>query len=74
MAKRASRVRRVAEAARTFIQGSRNVSAEQKALYHQVQGAGRSHVLRPFLGLTPTDESVIQQRLEALIDGVVRRT
>ena len=52
----------------TFIQRSRTKTAEQKALYHQVQGAGRSHVRRPFLGLTPDEAQQVDRRLEALID------
>lgn len=48
----------------TLIQQSRRVGAEQKALYHQVLGAGKSHVKRPFVGLTEPDARIIALRLE----------
>ena len=57
----------------TFIQRSRATSAEKKALIHQVHGAGRAGVVRPFLGLTPDDERQIQAQLEAWIDRTVIR-
>lgn len=47
-----------------MIQRSRQTSSEEKALYHQVLGAGRSRVKREFLGLTPTDEADITKRVE----------
>lgn len=59
--------------ATTFVQRSRGTTPEQKALYHQVLGAGRSRVLRPFLGVTAEEERVIEKRIEALIDGALRR-
>lgn len=52
----------------TLIQASRRVSPEQKALYHEVLGAGKAHVKRPFLGLTDDDERVIAARVEAALD------
>jgi phage gpG-like protein len=52
----------------TLIQQSRRVPAEEKALYHQELGAGRSHVKRPFLGLTDDDEKAIVTRIEAAMD------
>lgn len=58
---------------RTFLQRSRSVSAEQKALYHQVEGAGRSRVTRPFFGLTESEADEIQKRLEAFIDSGLQR-
>jgi len=47
----------------TLIQRSRQVPDEQKALYHQVLGAGKARVIRKFLGLTPADETAIRERL-----------
>jgi hypothetical protein len=47
----------------TMIQRSRQKASEEKALYHQVLGAGRSRVKREFLGLTAEDETKISQRL-----------
>lgn len=53
----------------TFIQRSRQVAPEQKALYHDELGAGRSRVKRPFFQLDRNDEQVlveeIAKRLEA---------
>ncbi len=51
----------------TFIQRSREKAPSEKATYHQLTGAGRSHVKRKFLGLTSDEEKDIQQRL---IDGI----
>jgi hypothetical protein len=47
-----------------MIQRSRSKASEEKALYHQVTGAGRSRVKREFLGLTAQDERDIKQRIE----------
>ena len=58
----------------TLVQRSRRVSAGEKAYYHQEAGAGRSAVLRPFLGFDDSDEAAILARLESGIDAVVRRT
>lgn len=52
---------------RTFIQRSRpssGKSPEQKAIYHQVAGAGKSRVLRKFFELSDADEVAIQQVLD----------
>jgi hypothetical protein len=57
----------------TFIQRSRSVSPEQKAVFHQDAGAGPKHILRPFLGLTEAEEDEIGQRLEPLIDRKVQQ-
>lgn len=48
----------------TMVQRSRQKASEEKALYHQLLGAGRSRVRRDFLGLTPQDERDISQRIE----------
>lgn len=53
----------------TFIQQSRAVSPEQKALYHQVLGAGKSRVKREFFGVSDADLGAIRTRLE---QGVAR--
>lgn len=53
--------------AATFIQRSRNESSEQKAIWHQVTGAGRSHVRRQFFGLTEDEQTAARNALEALI-------
>lgn len=51
----------------TFIGISRSVSAEQKAIFHNVLGAGRSHVKRVFLDLTEEDLMACRDGLEQLI-------
>jgi hypothetical protein len=53
----------------TFIQASRAISAEQKALYHDVTGAGMSRVMRKFFEL---DDSDIE-KITALIDEGLAR-
>jgi phage gpG-like protein len=55
----------------TLIQQSRRISAEQKALYHQVLGAGKSRVTREFLGLTDQDEKDIADRVQKAIDRAI---
>jgi hypothetical protein len=55
----------------TFIQRSRSVSSEEKAMYHQVLGAGRSRVLRPFLDINEADQQLLGDKLE---DAVALRT
>jgi len=54
----------------TFIQRSHGKSPSEKATYHQIVGAGRSHVKRKFLGLTSEEEVAIRQRL---VDGMNER-
>jgi hypothetical protein len=71
MAKRSSRVSKTGP---TFLQRARQVPAEQKARFHQVLGAGRSGVLRPFLGLTAPEEAEIDRRLTALLDQRIQRS
>jgi hypothetical protein len=51
----------------TFIQRSRSVASEQKAIYHNVLGAGRSGVIREFFGVSAADETRLGTSLEQLI-------
>lgn len=51
----------------TFIQQSRAVSPEQKALYHHVLGAGRSRVKREFFGVSDAELTAIGRRVEAFV-------
>jgi len=55
---------------------SRNVGAEQKAIWHNTLGAGRRHVTREFLGLTLADEgwllATALQLLERRLDDKFR--
>jgi len=48
----------------TLIQRSRRVSPAEKATYHEVTGAGRSRVKRPFFGLDERDEAAIVDRID----------
>jgi hypothetical protein len=56
----------------TFIQRSRNESSEQKAIWHQVTGAGRSHVMRQFFGLTEAEAAVGKAALEGMLETRLR--
>lgn len=51
---------------RTPIQRSRSVPPAEKALFHNVTGAGKSHVKREFFDLDASDR-------EALTDELKRR-
>lgn len=51
-----------------FIQRSRDVSSEQKAIWHQITGAGRSHVRRQFMGLTESEQEKVHAILSGLVD------
>ena len=56
----------------TFIQQSRAVSPEQKALYHQVLGAGKSRVKREFFDVNELDIEAARVRLSASIGEKLR--
>lgn len=51
----------------TFIQQSRAVSPEQKALYHSVLGAGKGRVKREFFGVSEAELTAIGRRVEAFV-------
>lgn len=57
----------------TFIQRSRAVGAGSKALYHNVTGAGRSHVIRKFFGLNASEGETIRTRVQAYIARIRER-
>jgi hypothetical protein len=57
----------------TFIHQSRTVPSEQKAIYHNVTGAGRSRVIRQFLGLTDQNQIDLRDGLEKLIAQRITR-
>jgi hypothetical protein len=59
--------KREARTPRTFIGRSRSVSSEQKAIFHQVTGAGRSRVRRPFFDIGQSDAQACSEALEKLI-------
>lgn len=71
MAKRASSGTR--RQGPTLIQQSRSVPDEQKALYHQVLGAGRRRVKREFLGLNEADKAAITERLGVSVRDQLRK-
>jgi hypothetical protein len=48
----------------TINQRSRNVRAIDKAIFHNITGAGKSHVLRKFFGLSPADVEAIEQETD----------
>jgi len=52
----------------TLIQRSRAIGAAQKATYHQIEGAGRSHVLRRFFDLDESDVDAIVTRVSVSLD------
>ena len=62
----------VRRSGRTMIQRSRQKSSEEKALYHNVTGAGRSRVIRQFMGLTTQEEKDIETRVERHITQQLR--
>lgn len=52
----------------TFIQRSRSLGAAEKASFHQIDGAGRSHVIRRFFDLSDADVDAITERLNVALD------
>lgn len=51
----------------TFIQRSRQMPSEEKAMYHNVLGAGRAGVIREFFDLNESDTVALQEGLSALL-------
>lgn len=58
----------------TFIQRSRRVPASQKASYHEIEGAGKSRVKRPFFSLTTQDEDAIISTFDNGLSRLLSRT
>ncbi len=58
----------------TFIQRSRSESSEQKAIWHNVTGAGPRGVIREFFGLDGDDKQTITETLERLLQGRIDQT
>ncbi len=54
----------------TLVQRSRRVSPQDKAVFHQVTGAGKARTKREFLGLTEPEIAALTKRL----DTGIRRT
>lgn len=55
----------------TLIQRSRALGAEEKAIFHNITGAGKSHVLREFMELNADDEDALTQIVEDGIDRLL---
>ena len=58
----------------TFVQRSRAVGAADKANWHQIEGAGKSKVKRPFFDLSPAEEAeltaVVQTHLAQTLESI----
>lgn len=52
------------KAGRTLIQRSRAVHPAEKALFHNVTGAGKSKVKRAFFDLDASDEEALREELK----------
>jgi hypothetical protein len=58
----------------TMIQQSRRIPASQKAEWHAVTGAGRSHVIRDFFGLSGQEEQQIENEIGRSLDVNLQRS
>jgi phage gpG-like protein len=61
-------------ARRTLIQQSRGKSSKAKAEWHELTGAGKRKVKRPFFGLNRQDEDAITARIEDGLDRLLKET
>jgi hypothetical protein len=57
----------------TFIARSRSVSAEQKAMFHNILGAGPKGIIRRFFDLNTSDKDALRAGLEKLVAVRVKR-
>lgn len=57
----------------TLIQRSRSASSEEKAVYHNITGAGKRGVIRRFFDLTTEDQKAILVKLEDAIERRIRK-
>ena len=55
----------------TFIQRSRGLAGADKAYFHHVSGAGKSHVVRPFFDLNARELAVIEARVARHLEKVL---
>lgn len=53
----------------TFIGLSRQVASEQKAIWHNVTGAGKSQVIRRFFDVNEQDQAACAEALEKLVEA-----
>lgn len=58
----------------TFIQRSRRKSPAEKAAYHELTGAGRARVKRPFFGLSDADVRAIVDRIDRGLAAALNQT
>ncbi len=56
---------------RTLVARSREIPSHEKALYHDVLGAGRRRTVRPFFGLTDQDQTDVRDFVATHLEGVV---
>jgi hypothetical protein len=59
--------------AQTRIQRSRSKRPSEKAAFHQITGAGKSRVKRPFFGLAASDTDVIVKEVDQTIANNLAR-
>jgi len=55
----------------TFIQQSRSLGAEEKAIFHNVTGAGRSGIIRRFMDLNEDDQDFLTEKVAEGIDRLL---
>jgi hypothetical protein len=58
----------------TFIQRSRQKGSAEKAAYHEIAGAGRSRVKRPFFGLSEADMDVLTDRYTERVGTLINES
>ena len=58
----------------TLIQQSRRVAPAEKAAFHEVTGAGTSHVKREFFGLSQADEAAITELYSIGLDRLLNES
>jgi hypothetical protein len=64
--------RRRAVSSATVIQRSRSESSEQKAMFHNITGAGRRGTIRRFFDLGESDRQAATTALDAVLSKRVR--
>jgi hypothetical protein len=67
VAKQAPRGRKRASGSSTLIRNSRALPSEEKALYHNVLGAGRRGTLRKFFDISREDQEVLAKAAEQAV-------
>lgn len=57
----------------TFISQSRAMSSEQKAMFHNILGAGPKGTIRKFFDLNTSDQTALMNGLEKLVAARIRK-